>query len=143
MTEAFDTAYLSLYKRTTPGVKVEAISWRVVVSGPSPEPSLRRGSSELAETVGTPTGTDREGDASTKAAIKGARDAYFPETGFQPTPVYDRYALLPGQRFQGPAIVEERESTVIVGPDAWVEVDRQLSLAIKLPDAATGSANDG
>ena len=32
-------------------------------------------------------------------------------------PVYDRYRLGPGATFDGPAIVEERESTVVVGPE--------------------------
>ena len=32
--------------------------------------------------------------------------------------MYDRYALAPGATFNGPAIVEERESTLIVGPGA-------------------------
>ena len=31
-------------------------------------------------------------------------------------PVYDRYRLQPGARFEGPAIIEERESTLVVGP---------------------------
>ena len=34
------------------------------------------------------------------------------------TPVYDRYALAPGTTFKGPAIVEERESTAVIGPAA-------------------------
>jgi N-methylhydantoinase A len=37
--------------------------------------------------------------------------------------VYDRYKLFPKAKFKGPAIIEERESTVIVGEDAWVSVD--------------------
>ena len=50
-------------------------------------------------------------------ARKGARLAYFPELGgMAETPVYDRYRLGPGAAFDGPAIVEERESTLIVGP---------------------------
>ena len=49
--------------------------------------------------------------------IKGVRPAYFPEYGTHiPTTVYDRYRLMPGHTFEGPAIIEERESTLIVGP---------------------------
>ena len=55
--------------------------------------------------------------------IKGTRPVYFPELReFRPTTVYDRYALLPGQAFDGPAIVEERESTLVVGPGGRFEV---------------------
>ena len=39
------------------------------------------------------------------------------------TPVFDRYALRPGDCFPGPAIVEERESTAVVGPDGQFEID--------------------
>ena len=33
------------------------------------------------------------------------------------------YKLFPGAKFKGPAIIEERESTVVVGEDASVRVD--------------------
>jgi N-methylhydantoinase A/oxoprolinase/acetone carboxylase beta subunit len=42
--------------------------------------------------------------------------------------VYDRYALEPGAAFVGPAIVEERESTTIIGPAARVHVDAARTL---------------
>ena len=37
--------------------------------------------------------------------------------------VYDRYLLAPGAQLSGPAIIEERESTVVVGERARVAVD--------------------
>jgi N-methylhydantoinase A/oxoprolinase/acetone carboxylase beta subunit len=46
--------------------------------------------------------------------------------------VYDRYALTPGTAFEGPALVEERESTVVVPPDASVRCDESLNLIIDL-----------
>ena len=67
---------------------------------------------------------------------KQARLAYFPTLGgFAETPVHDRYALRPGTRFEGPAIVEERESTLVVGPGQAVEVAADLSLAVTLRGA--------
>jgi N-methylhydantoinase A len=60
---------------------------------------------------------------------KRERRAYFPETGgYVETPVYDRYALQPGAAFAGPAIIEERESTTIVGPGARIRVDATRTL---------------
>ena len=41
------------------------------------------------------------------------------------TPVFDRYRLRPGGPRRGPAIVEERESTLIVGPAGRFRVDKQ------------------
>jgi N-methylhydantoinase A len=56
---------------------------------------------------------------------------YFPEqAGFRVTAAYDRYRLRPGMRFAGPAVVEERESTVVVGPGAEVAVDDYRNLLI-------------
>ena len=61
------------------------------------------------------------------------RQAYFPELdGYGPTPVYDRYRLAPGAELRGPAIVEERESTVIVGPGARAFVDDYLNLIVEM-----------
>ncbi|HEY8291085.1 MAG TPA: hypothetical protein VIG44_01290, partial [Thermomicrobiales bacterium] len=66
-------------------------------------------------------------------AIKGKRTIYLSEHGgFAPVPVYDRYALTPGTSFPGPAVVEERESTTIIG-GGTVAVDtyRNLIVAMK------------
>ena len=72
----------------------------------------------------TPGGASRE-------VRKGTRPAYFPEGGGPvETPVYDRYALRPGDRFPGPAIVEERESTAVVGPGGWFEIDGEANLVM-------------
>jgi N-methylhydantoinase A len=71
---------------------------------------------------------------STEAPRKGERPAYFPETsGYVHCPVYDRYQLAAGMTLQGPAIIEERESTVVVGPGARVAVDTLQNVVIRLP----------
>ncbi len=66
-------------------------------------------------------------------AIKGERQAFSGiARDFIPFTVYDRYKLFPGATFTGPAIVEERESTVIVGEDAEVKVDEFGFLRIQM-----------
>jgi N-methylhydantoinase A len=113
LTSRFEAAYRALYSRTPLGVPIEALNWRVVVTGPAPEISMG------AAAVGTPD-TD---------PIKTARPAYFPEAGgYVETPVYDRYRLGAGVSFDGPAIVEERESTTVIGPRTRVRVDPRLNL---------------
>jgi N-methylhydantoinase A len=49
------------------------------------------------------------------------------------TAVYDRYGLGPGATFEGPAIVEERESTLVVGPGGRCHVDERRTLIVELP----------
>jgi N-methylhydantoinase A len=114
--ETFESVYRSLFGRTGPDVALEAVSWRVIASGPRP-------SVKLTTTV--------SGGASD--ARKGERLVYFPEwEEHRPVPVYDRYVLVPGAHFDGPAIVEERESTTVIGPGARVDVDATRNLNVVL-----------
>jgi N-methylhydantoinase A len=119
ITANFETAYRALYSRTPMGVPIEALNFRVVVSGPVPEISVSGPKS------GAPA-------ARVSLAPKSTREAYFPEArGYVDTPVYDRYALQPGAAFQGPAIIEERESTTVAAPGARVRIDDRLTLIME------------
>jgi N-methylhydantoinase A len=74
-----------------------------------------------------------DGDRSAGGALKSHRPAYFPETtGYTDCPVYDRYKLRAGDRFEGPALVEERESTVVIIPDSQAHVDRDGNIIVDL-----------
>jgi N-methylhydantoinase A len=127
ITASFEAAYRLLYSRTPQGVPLEALNWRAVVSGPPPD---------AFDDTSSPTGGvsaygGAVGVTSRSTQTKGSRSAYFPEVaGFVETPVYDRYTLGPGARFAGPAIVEERESTTVVGPGAMVVVDAHRTLIV-------------
>jgi N-methylhydantoinase A len=52
---------------------------------------------------------------------------------FQTVPVYARYSLAPGTRIAGPAVLEERESTLVVPVAADIHVldDRSVSVTLK------------
>jgi N-methylhydantoinase A len=66
-------------------------------------------------------------------AIKGTRPVWFPETsGFTDCTVYDRYRLSPGDVVPGPAIVEERESTIVLLPGSTSRVDAHGNLITDL-----------
>jgi len=120
---SFEETYRRLYERLSESVPLEIINWRVISSSPAPQVRLRA------------TGVEQ---ATTSTARNGTRRAYFPELGgYVDTPVYDRYGLSPGTGFDGPAIVEERESTVIVGPDCRFRIDEQLNLVVELEDDLT------
>jgi N-methylhydantoinase A len=59
----------------------------------------------------------RQGDKDPSSALKGERDAYFEETeSFVKTPVYDGDKLMSGNILEGPCIVEERLTTVVIPP---------------------------
>jgi N-methylhydantoinase A/oxoprolinase/acetone carboxylase beta subunit len=49
--------------------------------------------------------------------LKGERDAYFEETnGFTKTTVYDGDKLIHGNILEGPCIVEEKMTTIVIPP---------------------------
>ncbi len=105
----FDEAYEKLYGRTYPDSEVEFINFKVRAS--LPERLL-----QLPKLGKKKQPIDK--------AIKGQRKAYSPiARDFILYKVYDRYTLSPNAKFRGPAIIEEKESTVIVGEDASVSVD--------------------
>ena len=47
--------------------------------------------------------------------------------------VYNRDSLKAGMKVHGPAVIEQLDSTVIVPPDLTAEVDRSLTLVIRIP----------
>ena len=48
------------------------------------------------------------------------------------TPVYQRDDLLPGMRFDGPAIIEQKDTTTVVEPDMTLVVDPHSNLLVKV-----------
>ena len=119
ITASFEEAYRALYHRLPQGVPLEALNWRVTVAAPAP--ALAFGGAAV-------------GDRAATAALKTRRRAWFAESqGWVDTPVYDRYALGPGTTFEGPAIIEERESTAVIGPGARCRVDDGLTVVVDMP----------
>src|SRR3989440_1091769 len=115
---SFEEVYRRVYERLSQSVPIEIINWRITSSSSAPQVRLQVAGDErtIAQT-----------------ALKGSREAYFPELGgYAGIPVYDRYGLLPGTGLGGPAIVEERESTVIIGPDCRFRIDEQRNLLVEL-----------
>ena len=123
----FKAEYELRYQRSIENVAMEAVTWRVVVSGQSPE-------IEPSQSVPRPTGKFKTSPSVYENAyFKGTRNVWFPnqKTAID-TPVYDRYALPVGQKFDGPAIIEEMESTTVVGLDSTFEVDGHRNILIEL-----------
>ncbi len=118
----FDEVYEKLYGRTYPDSEAEFINFKVRATLPErllQLPKLERGKGRTLD-----------------AAIKGERLAYSPMArDFIPYTVYDRYKLFPDARFPGPAIIEERESTLIVGEDAYASTDEFGFLWVDLKGA--------
>ncbi|MEO8716184.1 MAG: hydantoinase/oxoprolinase family protein, partial [Acetobacteraceae bacterium] len=112
---AFDARYRERYGRSLGGMAVELVSWRVRAVAPPSVSEIR-----LAD-------QSADGDA-----LIERRAAWFAEIGgFAETPVYARARLVEGVRIDGPALIEEVESTVVIGPAAHVRVDHFGNLIMR------------
>ena len=110
----FYKLYRELFGRTVAGSSVEVITWRLR-SGGEKDQVTRPHRGQVGE------------------ALKGTRSVYFNEVGaYADTPVYDHYRLPVDEKIRGPAIVEQRESTAVVGPSGTAHVDAHGNLVINL-----------
>jgi N-methylhydantoinase A len=109
----FEDTYRTLYQRTNPELGIEVVTWRVTVSGPDPAVPAWR----LAPDGAAP-------------APKRERDVYLGGV-YRRVPVYDRERLPVGTRIAGPAIVEERESTVVVTARFDLTVDASFNVVLR------------
>ena len=111
--ELFRARYAEIFAETFLDEPLEIVSWKVEAKG-----------SEAALTY-----RGIRGGAGT--AAKRARRVWFGDS-FIECEVLDRYALEPGATVEGPAIVEERESTCVLGPGDRATVDERLNLVAEL-----------
>jgi N-methylhydantoinase A len=120
VTEAFESDYRRIYGLTIPDVGVEAVTWRLSAYAPA-------ASVEPTAVVGTEAG----------APIR-TRPVRF-SRGADPidTPVYRRVDLGLGQHVDGPAIVEERETTAVIRPGWTASVLADGSLLAERAGAAS------
>lgn len=67
--------------------------------------------------------------------VKMTRDVYFEEDGgFVPTPIYDGDAMEVGNLVHGPAVIEQRTTTIVVPPKAKLEVNSYGDYMMELPE---------
>jgi N-methylhydantoinase A len=105
---AFDQLHETTYSYSAPQDQAEIVNVGMLATGLMPRIELRA----------VPTG-----ERSPCAAHTGSRPVFFGEVnGFVPSDVYDRYALRVGNVIDGPAIVEEVDSTTVVHPGYQAEV---------------------
>ena len=106
ITAGFEDSYRRIYGMTIPGLTIELVTWR-----------LRAWSDpDVVEPPPLSRTSDSAPEPHQERPVTFAR-------GSKPvgTPVFHRYDLQPGDALAGPAIVEERETTVVLRPD-WQAV---------------------
>jgi N-methylhydantoinase A len=112
----FYDRYESVFGHAHRHLTLEIVTCRVTASGPLPALTI-----EAKEAA----------DADAAQAVRERRPVYFRDAGgFVETPAYERSQLAPGATFAGPAVIEEKDSTAVVGPGATVTVDAFLNLVV-------------
>lgn len=115
----FEEAYRQYFGQSLEGFRIETISWRLQAEASRAVSNLQF--SWLCQGLGT------------VAFVKGRRPIYLADRrGFHEVEVYDRYCLPAGIELQGPAVIEERESTLFVGPDSTIRVDHCGNVVVDL-----------
>ena len=116
--ERFAERYAGLYAPVDLETPVEITTWKVGAVGPLPF---------FPEGYKTWRSSDNTGQSHV------TRSVYFNEhEDYIPCRVMNRMSLCSGDRFEGPLIIEERESTAVIGPECEVVVDKTLNLIATL-----------
>ncbi len=112
----FDEQHLRLSGHQAEAAPVELVNYRVVSVAAVPQLELE---------------TFPPGTAPPERALKAHRLVCWRSgEGYRPCPVYERERLEPGQAIAGPAIIEQPDSTVVVGPGQGASVDRFKNILI-------------
>jgi N-methylhydantoinase A len=118
--QLYADAYKEIFSLSFIEESIEILNWKIEVVGPVPHIRDRA----LAK------------DGKVNPAPRANRRAYFPETGFIDCPVYDRYTFTPGISLKGPALIEERESTCVLGHNDIARLDEFGNLVAEIGAAA-------
>jgi N-methylhydantoinase A len=120
--ELFHEAYHRIYGYRDRSAAIDLVDWYLTATVP------QSGTSQSAVDF--------------SAAVRGSarrseRRAYFPECGgFTSCAAIDRYKLVPGEVVEGPAIIEERESTIVILPGDTASLSERGNLIITVGEGA-------
>ena len=117
--ELFEEQYQKLYGRIVPNAHPQIITWRLT---------------GMEQTIGHHFEWG-DGRVSVSDAKHKTREIYQPiKKAYGRVNVYNRYSLKAGQKLNGPLILEERESTIVVPIISEVEILSDLTVSITLKE---------
>ena len=116
LTATFHAEHRRLYSYDLPSARIELVNLRVTAIGALPpraeSPPLRAG-----------------GDVA--HALAGRRPVYFRGAGFRDTPCYARDRLAPGMRFDGPAVVDQADATILIAPGFRARIEPATNIVLE------------
>jgi N-methylhydantoinase A len=122
----FEARYTALYTHTLATTPVQIMTWKVEAVGPDP-----LGGQAIRI----------EGPAMRRPARRARRTAHMDEAGPIECAVYDRSFLAHGDLIEGPALIEEPDSTCMIGPGDIARIDAEENLVVDLAlNAVTATA---
>jgi N-methylhydantoinase A len=123
--EAFERAYEAQYGLRLKDNEVEVVNWRVICSGPS---VLRGATPRLAAKSGV---------------ARGSRSVHLGRGAHEDLryAVYERASLAAGQQVEGPAIIEERETTTVILPGWSARIDKTGCIVAQRAEVAVRPAS--
>ncbi len=113
---SFETAYKAAFGRLLDGIPMQVMNLRVAVVG-------RRPKFDLALLAPSAQGSAED-------AVLGTRSVW-QDGGWRDTTIYDRMALPLGARVEGPALLEQADTTIFVDADLAASVDRFGNLIVE------------
>ena len=116
---AFEKAYWDRFEVELPEIRAVLVNLHTAVIG-------RRKPVPLAALMSA-----KEQKNTIDECLTGSRKVWF-ESGWKETPVYKREFLPVKAKFNGPAVIEQLDTTIIVEPENQVEVDLNGNLIITL-----------
>jgi N-methylhydantoinase A len=113
--QAFIEAYRTQFGNTLQDIPVVLVNLRTVAVGSRSSTAAARAKAQASSATPKPIGR---------------RPVHFAR--WYDTPVYHRDDLLPGMAFEGPAIIEQKDTTTVVEPDMTLVVDPHSNLLVKV-----------
>ncbi len=114
ITRRFNKEYQFRYNRSIDNVDLQMVTWKVLTSGLTPNLQVRQSDFDNVE----------------KDPLKGMRSVYFQSTGYLDCPVYNRYLMPIDFNENGPMIIEEKESTTVIGLNCSVSIDQHKNIIV-------------
>ena len=105
-----------LYGYASPQEVTEFVYLRIAALGKIPKPKFKK---------------EKEGDHKPARALKGKRKV-FVQGKYVSLPIYERALLRPGDKIQGPAIIEQMDSTTFLSYGRRAQVDPYLNLIVTI-----------
>lgn len=118
LAEGFARAHQQRFGFVAEGEDVQLVTLRVEATGVVPKAEFQ---------------PQADAGPSADGAIIGRREVYMPEVGgMVDCPIYARDRLRSGNRFSGPAIIEQMDATTVLLPDTEARVDPYLNVILEV-----------